>query len=405
MQKIVTLMLSFGMLAGGIAQAANADEQAISQLVEGNTQFAMNLYKVEREGKKGNLFFSPHSLSAALSMAYMGARGETAAQMAKTLHLTLQENAPHAAFAEFSARLNAINSAGDVALTAANALWTQKDLTILDAYLTGIKTHYAGALFPVNFVEAAEAARQEINAWVEQQTNQKIRDLLPPGSVDNLTRCVLTNAIYFKGRWLNAFPPDATTEQPFWTTLERSVSAPMMRQQTPVEYGETTSAQIVRLPYSGETVSMLIALPKAKDGLGRFERQLTAMTFKELQQEITMRDVELFLPKFSITSEFSLADTLKNLGMTDAFSDRADFSGIEAQKQLRITNVAHKAFVEVNEEGTEAAAATGVTFGVTSVQEPQPAPVFQADHPFWFAIQENQSGAILFMGRVVNPLE
>ena len=402
MQKIVTMMVGLGMLFGGMQNSA---AQLMPQLVEGNTQFALTLYNAEAEAKKGNLFFSPHSISAALAMTYMGARGDTAAQMAKTLHFTLEQDALHSAFAELSARLNAINAVGDVTLTTANALWAQKDFTILDDYVARLKRDYASAVFPVNFVGDADAARQEINAWVEQRTNQKIRDLLPAGSVDALTRCVLTNAIYFKGKWANAFTPDSTTEEPFWVTPDTSVPAPMMRQQTPFEYGETTSAQMLRLPYAGEEVSLLIVLPKAKDGLGRFERQLTAATLTELRQEITMREVEVFLPKFSIMSEFSLAETLQGLGMTDAFSDRADFSGIEPTKQLRVTNVAHKAFIDVNEEGTEAAAATGVTFGVTSVQEPQPVPVFRADHPFWFAIQENRSGSILFMGRVANPSE
>lgn len=403
MRKIAMGVMFLCCLWGNVGQAA--DEQAVRQLVENNTNFALALYKAVAGEQRGNLFLSPYSISSALAMTYAGARGETEKQMAKTLRLSQGQAVVHPAFAEIASKLAAINAAGNVEVTVANALWLQQHFQVLDAYLATIRAQYRGQLFPVNFVEAAEAARQQINAWIEEQTKQKIRELLPAGSVSDATRCVLTNAIYFKGKWANAFDADATTEQPFWVSLEQEISVPMMRLQAPMKFAQIENMQIVELPYAGEEVSLLLAISTAKDGIGFLERHLAWDVFASWRRDIAMQDVELFLPKFSFTSQFGLVNTLEQLGMIDAFSDRADFSGIEESKTLRISDVLHKAFIEVNEEGTEAAGATGVVIGVTSVQEPRPVPVVRLDHPFFFLIQEKATGSILFMGRVANPTE
>ena len=402
MRKIVVVML-LACLWGHIGQAA--DEQAVRQLVESNANFALALYKTIAEEQRGNLFLSPYSISSALAMTYVGARGDTEKQMAKTLRLSQDQAAVHPAFAEIASKLAAINAAGNVEVTVANALWLQQNFQVFDAYLATIRAQYRGQLFPVNFAEAAEAARQQINAWIEERTKQKIRELLPAGSVSDATRCVLTNAIYFKGKWANAFDADATTEQPFWVSLDQEISVPMMRLQAPMKFAQIENMQIVELPYAGEEVSLLLAISTAKDGIGFLERHLAWDVLASWRRDIAMQDVELFLPKFSFTSQFGLVNTLEQMGMTDAFSDRADFSGIEESNTLRLSDVVHKAFVEVNEEGTEAAGATGVVIGVTSVQEPRSIPVARFDHPFFFLIQEKATGSILFMGRVANPTE
>jgi len=401
MHKIVAGVMFLCCVWGNIGQAA--DEQAVQQLVEQNTNFALALYKTLAKEERGNLFLSPYSISSALAMTYAGARGETEKQMAKTLRLSKEQAVVHPAFAEIASKLAAINATGNVEITTANALWLQQDFKVLDAYLATIRAQYRGQLFPVNFIEAAETARQQINTWIEEQTKQKIRELLPAGSVSELTRCVLTNAIYFKGKWANAFDPAATTELPFWVSLDQEISVPMMHLQTPMKFAEIENIQIVELPYAGEEVSLLLAISKAKDGIGFLERHLAWDVLASWRREVAMQEVELFLPRFSVTSQFGLTGTLEQMGMSDAFSDRADFSGIEESKTLRISDVVHKAFIDVNEEGTEAAGATGVVIGVTSVQEPRPVPIVRVDHPFFFLIQEKATGSILFMGRIANP--
>lgn len=401
MREIIVIVIVLSCLWGNVGQAA--DEQAVRQLVENNTNFALALYKAIAGEQRGNLFLSPYSISSALAMTYAGARGETEKQIAKTLRLSQDQATIHPAFAEIASKITAINASGNVEITTANALWLQQNFQVLDAYLATIRAQYRGQLFPVNFVEAAEAARQQINAWIEEQTKQKIRELLPAGSISNLTRCVLTNAIYFKGKWANAFDPAATSDQSFWVSLDQEISVPTMHLQAPMKYAQIENMQIVELPYAGEEISLLLAISKAKDGIGFLERHLAWDVLSSWRRDIAMQDVELFLPKFSVTSQFGLAKTLEQMGMSNAFSDRADFSGIEASKTLSIADVMHKAFIDVNEEGTEAAGATGVVIGVTSVQEPHPVPVVRADHPFFFLIQEKTTGSILFMGRVANP--
>ena len=402
MRKIIVMVIVLSCLWGNVGQAA--DEQAVRQLVENNTNFALALYKAIAGEQRGNLFLSPYSISSALAMTYAGARGETEKQMAKTLRLSQDQATVHPAFAEIASKIAEISASGNVEIMTANALWLQQNFQVLDAYLATIRAQYRGQLFPVNFVEEAEAARQQINAWIEEQTQQKIQELLPAGSISNLTRCVLTNAIYFKGKWANAFDPAATSAQPFWVSLDQEISVPTMHLQAPMKYVQIENMQIVELPYAGKDISLLLAISKARDGIGFLERHLAWDVLASWRRDIAMQDVELFLPKFSVTSQFGLAQTLQQMGMSNAFSDRADFSGIEASKTLSIADVMHKAFIDVNEEGTEAAGATGVVIGVTSVQEPRPVPVVRADHPFFFLIQEKTTGSILFMGRVANPM-
>ncbi|MBD3306097.1 serpin family protein [candidate division KSB3 bacterium] len=382
--------------------AIASQEDMMAQLVKGNTQFALDLYGVLRQ-ETGNLFFSPYSISTALAMTYAGARSETAQQMAETLHFAEDQKAVHPAFAALAEHFREIQTAGNVALSVANALWIQQDFALRESFLELIEQYYEAGLFQVNFREAYEEVRQRINAWVEKQTQDKIQNLLAPGTLSALTRLVLTNAIYFKGNWAIEFEEKFTKQEPFWMTPQQSVDVPLMYQENLFKYGEDETMQILQMPYVGEELSLVVLLPKERDGLPALEAALTPERLRQSVSSMTLRKVQVFLPKFKLTSQCNLSDVLKALGMDAAFSDEADFSGMDPEKRLNISEVIHKAFVEVNEEGTEAAAATAVVVGVTSVRDPEPVPVFRADHPFLFLIHDAQTGSLLFLGRMANP--
>lgn len=380
------------------------EEDDMKRLVDGNNTFACDLY-AQLRGEEGNLFFSPYSISTALAMTYAGARGETEQQMADVLNFALEQESLHPAFANLIDHLQGIQKQGDIALNVANALWIQEDFELLKPFLKITKKYYGASPFQVNFKEAYEEVRIEINKWAEKKTKDKIKDLLPPGVVSELTRLVLTNAIYFKGNWALQFEKELTQDEPFWITPDKEIMTSMMHQKASFNYGEIDSLQILEMPYAGEDLSMIILLPGEKDGLSELERRLNIENMLTWTSQASYQEVDVYVPKITITSQFTLSATLNAMGMTDAFSGNADFSGMEPSKQLSITDVIHKAFVEVNEEGTEAAAATGVVVELTSVREPQPVPVFKADHPFVFFIRDNYSESILFLGRVANPSE
>ena len=369
--------------------------------LEGNTSFALNLYGKVKEAE-GNLFFSPYSISTALAMTYAGARGNTEKQMAEVLHFTLDPKQLHPAFARVEAQLNAVQERGDIELSVANALWSQKDYAFLKEFLDLTKKHYGAVLNLVDFKTACEAVRKKINAWVEEKTKSKIKDLIKPGILNPLTRLVLTNAIYFKGNWESQFKKHKTKEAPFWLAPGKSIKVPIMTQKHEFHYMENSNLQMLALPYVGNDLSMIVLLPKEVGGLAQIEAALNAGNLTTWMDLLKEREILVFLPKFKITSQFSLGKTLTSMGMSDAFTGKADFSGMTGKKDLYISSVIHKAFVDVNEEGTEAAAATAVTMGLLSM--PAPPPVFRADHPFIFLIRHNPSESILFLGRVVNPM-
>jgi len=384
-------------------------------IVEGNNKFALELF-AKLQSTKGNLFFSPYSISTALAMAHAGARNETESQMAGVLHFPVPVNRGTdssskslpdkqqfaSSFGNIIKDLNKRGQKGSYTLTVANALWGQKDYGFLEDFLELIQTSYDGRLNEVDFITATETARQTINAWVEEKTNDKIKNLISKGVLDSMTRLVLTNAIYFKGNWARQFKEDRTQDAPFTLTDGQKIDVAMMNQKAEFGYLETDTFQALELPYVDDELSMVILLPKQLDALDEFEKTLTPENLPLWLAKIHKREVVVFVPKFKMTSQFSLASVLKSMGMQDAFSSNADFSGINGKKDLFISAVIHKAYVEVNEEGTEAAAATGVVMRLTSIG-PAPIPVFRADHPFLFLIRDNLSGSILFIGRVANP--
>jgi len=393
----VTCVVLAAAFAATLARGANRKEQA--DLVEGNNAFALDLY-AELKGEDGNLFFSPFSISTALAMTYAGARGETAAQMKKTLHLP---DKPHAAFKPLLDDLNKRQKRGHYQLSVANALWGQKGYGFLKPFLGLTRGYYGAGLRELDFRQDADAARKVINQWVEEQTNSKIKDLIPQRVLDAETRLVLTNAIYFKGNWAEQFDKLATREEPFILARGKKVNVPMMRQIDELRYMETKDLQVLALPYKGKDLSMVVLLPRKANGIASLEAALTQKQLAGWLARMRSREAHVAFPKFKVTSSFSLGATLGAMGMKDAFRlPPADFSGMNGRKDLYISAVIHKAFVDVNEEGTEAAAATAVV-ATEAAGEPRGPVVFRADHPFVFLIRDNKTGSILFMGRVMNP--
>ncbi|MCJ7778611.1 MAG: serpin family protein [Sedimentisphaerales bacterium] len=405
--KYVLILTVLGGMVNGCwaAEKISEDQKTAQQaVVKGNNEFALELYAKLRT-QEGNLFFSPYSISTALAMAYAGARGETESQMAKALHFSTTPSTAGGFASEFGAivkDLNVRGAKGGYELNVANALWGQRGYGFLAEFLEPIKNNYGGELNEVDFINASETARQTINSWVEKQTRNKIKDLIQQGMLNSMTRLVLTNAIYFKGNWARQFEKDKTKESPFTLISGKEFNVPMMNQTAEFNYMEADDFQGLELPYVNDELSMIILLPRKVDGLSSLEEKLVLEKFSGWLSELGKRKVIVSIPKFKMTSQFGLADVLRSMGMTDAFSVKADFSGMNGKRDIFISAVIHKAYVDVYEEGTEAAAATAVIMKTTSVM-PGQIPVFRADHPFLFLIRDNKSGSILFIGRAMNP--
>jgi serpin B len=299
--------------------------------------------------------------------------------------------------------LNEAQKKQEIQLNVANGLWAQKGNPFLPAFLDIARKQYEANVNQSDFRTSAEAVRHEINDWVGQKTKGKITDLIPQGMLTPMTRLVLVNAIYFKGRWSTQFKKTSTTNAPFSVTGVRKVQAPLMNITENFNYAEPEGLQVLELPYVGNDVSMVVLLPRENDGLKTLENSLTAPKLYEWLGLLHSQKVNVFLPKFKLTDQFSLVKTLASMGMLAPFSPQADFSGMDGGHDLFISDVVHKAYVDVNEEGTEAAAATGVGMHALAVRRPEPVPVFRADHPFIFLIRDTRSGSILFLGRLVDP--
>jgi serpin B len=357
-----------------------------------NRAFAANMY-TELAKSPGNIIFSPASIQLALAMTAEGARSETETEMRTVLHLPK----------EFDRRaLMDIRGGKDFELRVANKLWGQRGYPFLDAFLEITRKQYDAKLETVDFVAAAEPVRVRINDWVKEKTAGKITNLIPPRALDEYTRLVLTNAIYFKGKWVHEFDKKQTKTQPFFTSGEKSVQAPLMMQNEQLAYAAVDGAQLVSLPYKGKTLEMVLVVPNERDGLPTVEQKLSQLD--KWLGDLGQHDVYVFLPRFHATLSMSVGEVLGKLGMPLAFSEgRADFSGISSTKDLFISAVIHKAFVDVNEEGTVAAAATAILMS-TSDAAPAPA-VVRADHPFLYFIRNVKTGQILFMGRVADPTQ
>jgi serpin B len=401
---LAVCLLSGVASAGRVAKPADPHAAEKAKIAEAVNAFAFDLYAQVRGGK-GNLFLSPYSISSALAMTYAGARGQTADEMAATLKFPAdwlaQADRIHAAFARLNADLNAEGKPYE--LTVANRLWGQTGYGFLPTFLGLLGKHYGAGLEEVDFARNTEGARKTINTWVEKQTRDKIKDLIPPGGVQPLTRLVLTNAIYFNGTWMHQFEKKRTKDAPFTLGPFRTITVPTMNQTEHFRHADCGTFQMLEMPYKGNELAMAVLLPKQADGLPALEGRLSAAMLAERLRSLKHENVRLYLPRFTMTWRVLLAGVLKTMGMPLAFNaSKADFTAMNGGVEpLWIDEVIHKAFVDVNEEGTEAAAATAVV--MVGAGRPREPVIFRADHPFLFLIRDTRSGAVLFMGRVVNP--
>jgi len=396
--------------------AVSPAEQA--QLSAGNTAFAFDLYRTLAASDAGkNVFCSPYSISLALAMTYGGARGNTEAEMAKTLHFGLPQERLHPAFDDLDLKLASRGQGakdqdgGKFRLSIANSMWGIKGYPYLTPFLDVLAESYGAGLRVVDFVGDPESSRQAINQWVEQKTEEKIKELLPQGSIDDLTRLVLVNAIYFNAAWAVPFDKGATKDEAFHLADGSTVRSSMMTKVDELEYAKLADGQAVVMPYDGHQLSLVLLLPD-EGKLAAMESGLSSSTLDSILQGLSGAEVTLTLPKFDFEyGTKSLKAALQALGMKDAFDeDRADLTGMfdrsQTEKPLLIKDVLHKAFVKIDEAGTEAAAATAVVIGeptASPVQPELPNVVVKLDRPFLFLIRDDQTGAVLFVGRILNP--
>jgi serpin B len=373
-----------------------ADVAAVSQA---NNRFACDLYGELRAGD-GNLFFSPLSISTALAMTYAGATGQNEAEMAAALHLSLPQDKLHASYGDLQQGLRRDEQISGFSLVVANRLWGQQEYRFKPDFLDTTRTHYGAELTAVDFRQPEQSATA-INAWVEQQTRNKIKNLVSPAAIEPLTRLILTNAVYFKADWTEPFQVELTKPGAFHLLSGDTIEVPLMHKWDEFRFRHADGFRALEMPYGQGQLSMLLLLPDAADGLAAFEAQLTADNVDRWLREMQPDNVEVALPRFKIESSFSLKDTLARLGMVRAFEPHSDnFLGITEETPQWLIDVVHKAYVDVNEQGTEAAAATAVMMAGGLPLEP---PQFIAERPFVFLIRDRWSGAILLCGRVVDP--
>lgn len=384
--------------------AAPEANTPLEALVKGSNQFACDLYARLRV-KEGNLLLSPYSIATLCSMTHAGARGRTAEQIAQVLHNTLTAAEVAEASRELVSRItgqkaDAAQRKG-IELTTANSLWVHQGYPVKPEFVNLLKANWKADVGQVDFFGATEAARTKINAWVARETRNMISEIFPRGALDGTTRLALVNAVYFKGIWQTKFKKGDTSDRPFTPPGGQAVEVPMMHQDSVYSYIDEKDFHGVILPYGSGDMAMVVLLPRAVDGLGKLEEALSAEKLDQWCSQAHGSEVDLYLPKFTFSSGFSLPKELQALGMTDAFEGgKADFSGMTGDKSLFLSVVEHRAIIEVDEEGTRAAAATGGGFGCSAKG---PSVIFRADHPFLFLIRDTRTHAILFMGRVTNP--
>ena len=368
-------------------------------IAEGNSNFASDLYQ-QIKPEPVNIFYSPISISSALAMTYAGARGETLNQISKTLYFSKNQEELHKSYNVLITELSNSKSEG-IQLNIANSLWLQENMKINDQFLSITEKYYNAGVIPVNFITDPEKSRLEINNWVESNTNKKITNLLPDGSIHSQTMMVLVNAIYFKGRWDKTFDKTQNTSDIFYVFKTCQTQATFMNNYINTNYYEDNLLSIVEIPYTNHGQSLFIILPKEKYGLMDVEKIFEQKSIPGYLEKMTHRRVNLSIPKFKTEATYDLKIHLSKMGMPVAFTNNADFSGITGDKSLAIDKVIHKAYIDVNEEGTEAAAATAVTMRKTSMMLDEVR--FKADHPFIYLIRDNETNTILFVGRLMDP--
>ena len=397
------------------------EEITMETMASQANDFAARFYGQVASGETGNLFFSPLSIHSALAMTFAGSRGQTAEQMREVLAFQGAPDAlgEHQAYSEL---LDSLNDAPTVSfevwnaegpemverpafdLVVANRLWGQVGFSWLQSFLDVTSNQYNASLAELDFQGDTEGARNSINEWIEETTHDRIQDLIPSGALDEATRLVLTNAIYFKANWVEEFPEHMTSDQTFHLANGGRISVPTMTRTDHYNYAEFDHGQILEMPYEQNALSMLVVLPSDEEGaLSNTEQQLDAGELMADIDALERRRVEVWLPKFRLEQEIDLNEVLATMGMPIAFTESADFSGMTEEAQLMLTRALHKAFVAVDEKGTEAAAATAMIASLTSMPPPEETMIFRADRPFIFLIRHNPTGTILFMGRVMDP--
>ncbi len=403
--SVVAVLLLLGSCGASRPVERVQPETVVQDLKEGNTEFAFDLFeKLCLESGEDNVMFSPFCISSALGMAWAGARGETESQMAMALGFGDSQSAVHNGFARLFSliqREQAEPADDPIILNIANALWVQRTFPLLDDYTDLVRESYRAEARNMDFTGAPDAERQTINDWVEDRTAGRITDLLGPGTVNEATRVVLTSAVYFKGNWECEFNRDLTRNGVFTTMAGERIDVPFMHQTGDFQYFRGNGFSVLSLPYSDGNSRMLVFLPEGD--VRRFQQEFDRQDLEQALQGLGTREVLLAMPPFEFTASYSLTGPLSELGITDAFSsERADFSGFTGGRDLFISEVVHKAFVKVDETGTEAAAATGLIMATTAMPSDPPLP-FILDRPFVFLIMDDISGTVLFMGRVANP--
>lgn len=404
---LIALALVIVLVVASNAHSFSRSPKPMTQIQAGqaSNDFAWDLYR-QLQGRKGNLFFSPTSIDLALVMTWTGARGETAREMGATLNLAGHSggNPESVSLAYGDLQKAIVGTDVPYTLSIANRLWGQSGYRFRDSFLNPLDRDFGAGLQELDFERNSEGARQTINTWVEDQTEDKIQDLLPEGSLGSDVRLVLTNAIYFLGNWQHRFQGSDTADRPFHLETAEEIRVPTMHQTRSFNYAENDQAQIVALPYQGGDLEMVIVLPRDPAGLSAVESQMDGALLGAWTDNLERKTVRLWLPKFTLTGEFSLARVLGQMGMGKAFGHGADFSGMAEGSDLFISEVVHKSFIDVFEKGTEAAAATGVTIRTTSMPGVDPDAVsFVADHPFLFLIRHIETQNILFLGRMNDP--
>ena len=373
----------------------------LQPFVGGNLEFAADLLP-KLQARDGNLALSPYSLAAVLAVAQAGAMGQTASEITAACHFPASQTQLATSVSRVRSQLDAICKSGSVQLNSATGLWAQKDYGFEESFLKLARETHGAEIQTVDYVRSTGTVLNQINAWIKKNTRGKITGGIPASSVTPDTRLVVANAIYFKGQWASRFDRNATRNRPFHISASASVDVPMMKQEHNFLYAERDGVQLLVLPYVGQSLHMLVLLPK-QGGLTELEGQLNAGYLESWTSKVGLCKVDVLLPRFSIVSSHSLVKPLQSLGMQDAFdAGRADFSGMSRRRPLFIQTAEQTCLVEVNEEGTVAAAATHTSFGCAATIEPEHV-TFHADRPFLFLIRENNTGMVLFVGRVANP--
>ncbi|MBA3046296.1 MAG: serpin family protein [Candidatus Thermoplasmatota archaeon] len=384
--------------------SSGPEPTTVSELVDCSNEFSFDMYKELAAGDNENVFFSPYSITTALGMAYEGARGDTAAEMASVLNFPTDNQTRLDIMKAYQSELNKNSSTYELAT--ANAYWLLQNANLEEDYRNAIESYYLAHGEELDFIGDPVGSTEIINTWVEEQTNDKILDILPPSSITRNTYLVLTNAIYFLSDWKYQFDVNATENRSFKISGQENIMAETMHmndESIGLNYSENDDAQMLQLPYKGDELSMYIMLPREND-IASLESKLNYEYLNDMKEDMSPEWVDVYLPKFKFEQKYMLNDYLANMGMPTAFGNQADFSGITSDTSLFISAVIHQAFVDVNEEGTEAAAATVVIMDRYSVGGSDPEPIlFNADHPFIFFIQHEETGQILFMGKVGNP--